>query len=63
MYQTDVFVCSANLAGIPAMSWPIGQSDGLPIGGQLLAPVFEERLMLDAAHVLETRTESEQEAR
>ena len=63
MYRTDVFVCSANLAGIPALSMPIGRSDGLPIGGQLLAPAFEESLMLDAAHVLEDHIEPEEETR
>ncbi len=63
MYRTDIFVCSANLAGIPALSMPIGRSDGLPIGGQLLAPTFEESLMLDAAHVLEDHIESEEETR
>ena len=63
MYRADVFVGSANLAGIPAMSLPIGRSDGLPIGGQLLAPAFEEARMLDVAHVLEGHIDAEQEAR
>ncbi len=40
MYHADVFVCSANLAGIPAMSLPIGRSEGLPIGGQFMSPAF-----------------------
>lgn len=63
MYRADVFVGSANLAGIPAMSLPIGRSEGLPIGGQLLAPAFEEARMLDVAHVLEGHVDGEQEAR
>ena len=63
MYRADVFVGSANLAGIPAMSLPIGRSDGLPIGGQLLAPAFEEARMLDVAHVLEGHIDAEQEDR
>ncbi len=63
MYRADVFVGSANLAGIPAMSLPIGRSDGLPIGGQLLAPAFEEARMLGVAHVLEGHVDAEQEAR
>jgi aspartyl-tRNA(Asn)/glutamyl-tRNA(Gln) amidotransferase subunit A len=44
---------TANLAGIPAISQPIGKIDGLPIGGQLLAPHFAERRMLAAAYSLE----------
>ncbi len=63
MYRADVFVASANLAGIPAMSLAIGRSDGLPIGGQLLAPAFEEARMLGVAHVLEGHIDAEQEAR
>ncbi len=35
MYLSDVFTCTANLAGIPALSLPIGRVDGLPVGGQL----------------------------
>jgi aspartyl-tRNA(Asn)/glutamyl-tRNA(Gln) amidotransferase subunit A len=57
MYLADVFVCSANLVGIPAVSLPIGQTQGLPIGGQLMAPAYEEELLLDAAHVLEERVD------
>jgi aspartyl-tRNA(Asn)/glutamyl-tRNA(Gln) amidotransferase subunit A len=53
MYRADVFVCAANLAGIPAVSLPIGSANGLPIGGQLMAPAFEEAALLETAHVLE----------
>jgi aspartyl-tRNA(Asn)/glutamyl-tRNA(Gln) amidotransferase subunit A len=53
MYLSDIFTVTANLAGIPAISQPIGKIDGLPIGGQLLAPHFAERRMLAAAYSLE----------
>jgi len=53
MYLADIFVCSANLAGIPAMSIPIGRCEGLPVGGQLMAPPFAEAGMIAAAGVLE----------
>ena len=36
------------------MSVPIGLADGLPVGGQLIAPRFEEARMLVAAAALET---------
>jgi aspartyl-tRNA(Asn)/glutamyl-tRNA(Gln) amidotransferase subunit A len=53
MYLSDVFTCTANLAGVPAMSQPIGLVDGLPVGGQLIAPHFGERRMFAAAYALE----------
>jgi aspartyl-tRNA(Asn)/glutamyl-tRNA(Gln) amidotransferase subunit A len=53
MYLADIFVCSANLAGLPAVSIPIGRCEGLPVGGQLMAPPFEEAGMLATAAVLE----------
>ena len=53
MYLSDIFTVTANLAGIPAMSLPIGRIDGLPVGGQLLAPHFEEARMFRVAYALE----------
>jgi aspartyl-tRNA(Asn)/glutamyl-tRNA(Gln) amidotransferase subunit A len=53
MYLADVFVCSMSLAGLPAMSLPVGRSEGLPIGAQLVAPHFGEEQLLAAAQVLE----------
>ena len=44
----DIFTCSANLAGLPAMSFPAAVENGLPIGMQFLAPAFSEGLLLDA---------------
>lgn len=49
-YLEDVYTITANLAGLPALSMPIGFADGLPIGGQLLAPYFEEGRLLNIAH-------------
>jgi aspartyl-tRNA(Asn)/glutamyl-tRNA(Gln) amidotransferase subunit A len=53
MYLSDIFTCTANLAGVPAMSIPIGRVDGLPVGGQLIASHFDERQMFAAAYALE----------
>jgi aspartyl-tRNA(Asn)/glutamyl-tRNA(Gln) amidotransferase subunit A len=53
MYLSDVFTVTANLAGIPAMSQPIGRVDGLPVGGQLMAAHWDERTMLRVATELE----------
>ena len=53
MYLSDIFTVTANLAGIPAMSLPIGRVGGLPVGGQLLAPHFAEQRMFAVASALE----------
>jgi aspartyl-tRNA(Asn)/glutamyl-tRNA(Gln) amidotransferase subunit A len=53
MYLSDIFTVTANLAGVPAMSQPIGRVDGLPVGGQFMAPHFGEPTMLRAAAALE----------
>ncbi|HVX39070.1 MAG TPA: Asp-tRNA(Asn)/Glu-tRNA(Gln) amidotransferase subunit GatA [Gemmatimonadaceae bacterium] len=53
MYLSDIFTCTANLAGVPAISVPIGRVDGLPVGGQFIASHFDERQMLAAAFALE----------
>ena len=53
MYLSDIFTATANLAGIPAMSMPIGRDAGLPVGGQILAKHFGEPVMFRAAYALE----------
>jgi aspartyl-tRNA(Asn)/glutamyl-tRNA(Gln) amidotransferase subunit A len=53
MYLSDIFTCTANLAGVPAMSQPIGRVDGLPVGGQLICAPFAEPTMLGIAASLE----------
>ena len=53
MYLSDIFTCTANLAGVPALSLPIGRVDGLPVGGQFIASHFDERQMFAAAYALE----------
>jgi aspartyl-tRNA(Asn)/glutamyl-tRNA(Gln) amidotransferase subunit A len=53
MYMSDIFTVTANLAGIPGISLPIGRVNGLPVGGQLLAPHFAEPMMFRVAYALE----------
>ena len=53
MYMNDIFTATANLAGIPAMSVPMGRVGGLPMGAQLLAGAFDEANMFRAAYALE----------
>ena len=51
MYLEDIYTTSANLAGIPGISIPVGKnSKGLPIGMQLLANQFEEEKLLQLSN-------------
>jgi len=53
MYLSDVFTVTANLAGIPALSLPIGRAGHLPVGGQLMASPWREDVLLRVAASLE----------
>lgn len=58
MYLMDIATITANLAGVPGMSLPCGfDSKGLPIGLQLLGPMFSEENMLKAAYSFEQNTD------
>jgi aspartyl-tRNA(Asn)/glutamyl-tRNA(Gln) amidotransferase subunit A len=61
MYLADIFVCAISLAGLPALSLPVGRSEGLPIGAQIIAPYFEEERLLAAAAALERLISAEAE--
>ena len=53
MYLSDIFTVTANLAGLPALSVPVGLAAGLPVGGQLMAAHWREGTMLAAAAAIE----------
>ncbi len=54
MYLSDIFTISANLAGVPAISVPCGvNSEGLPIGVQVIARPFDEGKLLAVANRIE----------
>ncbi len=58
MYLSDIFTISANLAGIPAMSIPCGQSsNNLPVGLQLMGNHFDEATLLNVAHQYQHTTD------
>ena len=61
MYLTDIGTISANLAGIPGMSLPCGyDSDGMPIGLQILAPVLKEEKLFNMAYNFEQAVKDNQ---
>ena len=58
MYLSDVFTLSVNLAGLPALSLPCGLSEqGLPLGLQLIAGLFQEETILRAGHAFQGETD------
>jgi aspartyl-tRNA(Asn)/glutamyl-tRNA(Gln) amidotransferase subunit A len=63
MYLADIFVCAVSLAGLPAVSLPVGRSEGLPVGAQLIAPYFEDERLLAAAAAVEGAVAAEAEVR
>ena len=63
MYLSDVFVCTANLAGVPAVSLPIGRDQGLPVGGQLIGSMEAEGTIIRIAQALERAVDAAAEVR
>lgn len=55
MYLSDIYTVSVNLAGLPAISIPCGESNGLPIGMQIIAPAFMENNLFNIAKIYDNR--------
>ncbi len=54
MYLSDIYTISANLAGLPGISVPCGvDSNGLPVGLQLIGDCFNEKKLIQAAYSYE----------
>ncbi len=53
MYLSDILTVPANLAGLPGISVPIGWSQGLPVGGQLIGKPWDEATLLRVSYVWE----------
>ena len=60
MYLGDIYTISVNLAGLPGISLPCGKdSNGLPIGLQLIGDCFKEKKIIRAAYAFEQTREYE----
>ena len=53
MYLSDIFTIAVNLAGLPAISIPVGKVNNLPVGLQIIGRPFEENKILEAGQILE----------
>ena len=53
LFLVDINTVTANLTGKPAISIPYANSNGLPIGIQLMADSMHDKLLLQAAYALE----------
>ena len=57
MYLSDICTVSVNIAGLPGISIPCGvDSEGMPIGMQLIGKHFDEETILNAAYTYEQAT-------
>lgn len=62
MYMEDIYTLSLNLAGLPGMSVPCGQVDGLPVGLQIIGNHFAEAKLLNVAHRFQQATDWHKQA-
>ena len=57
MYLQDIYTISSNLAGTPAISFPAGFKNGMPVGVQLIGKYFDEAAILRVAHQYQQTTD------
>ncbi|MPX09010.1 Asp-tRNA(Asn)/Glu-tRNA(Gln) amidotransferase subunit GatA [Moraxella catarrhalis] len=60
IYLGDVYTIGVNLAGLPALSHPVGQANGLPVGLQLIGKHWAESELLKTAHIYQSHTDFHQ---
>lgn len=48
-YKIDEFCAPVSMSGLPSLSLPAGEMDGLPMGLQLVGPAFSEEMLLELA--------------
>ena len=62
LYLGDIYTVSANLAGLPGISLPCGQQDGLPVGMQILGRPLDEATLLRVADAFQRRTDHHEQS-
>lgn len=53
MYAADIFTVPVNMAGLPAISLPCGRVENLPVGLQIIAPWYQEKLLFKTGLLFE----------
>jgi aspartyl-tRNA(Asn)/glutamyl-tRNA(Gln) amidotransferase subunit A len=53
MYLVDIYTVSINLAGLPALSLPVGKVGNLPVGLQIIGKPFQEDMILETGRIFE----------
>ena len=63
-YLEDMFTVPANLAGLPALSVPIGKDEqGLPLGIQIIGKKFDEETVLSVGAMIERIVDNWEESK
>ena len=55
MYLSDVYTVSTNLAGLPAISIPMGFKENMPLGLQIIGKHFDEENILRISHLYQKK--------
>ncbi len=56
MYLSDIYTTPVNLAGLPAVSIPVGFSNNMPVGMQIIGNDFSEGNILRISHLFQQET-------
>jgi aspartyl-tRNA(Asn)/glutamyl-tRNA(Gln) amidotransferase subunit A len=62
MYLSDIYTISVNLAGLPALSLPTGEANGLPVGLQIIGPRMSDLEILQLGKAIEKANDGVQGA-
>jgi aspartyl-tRNA(Asn)/glutamyl-tRNA(Gln) amidotransferase subunit A len=62
MYLSDIYTIAVNLAGLPGISIPVGFSNDLPVGMQIIGNYFSESRLLNVAHRYQQATDWHRQA-
>ena len=55
MYLEDMFTIPANIAQVPAISIPNGESESMPTGFQLMCPHLRDQWCFDLGKIVESQ--------